>query len=375
MSGGRTYLDWNASAPLRPEARAAMLAALELAGNPSSVHAEGRAARRAIEDAREAVAALVGARPQEVVFTSGATEANNLVLRTASDQIVVSAVEHASVLEPARAMGRDNLVVVPCGSQGVADIAGLGLRQPFAWGSAPIVSLGLANGETGILQDIGAQAARLPAHARLHTDASQAAGRMAIDFRGLGATWLTLSSHKIGGPKGAGAVVVRDGAALADWLRGGGQERGRRAGTENVPAIAGFGAAAAAAARDLPHMSAVRQRRERLETEAARRVPGAVIVGRDVARLPNTTCLALPGRAAETLVAAFDLAGVAVSAGAACSSGKVAESHVLRAMGLAPELAKGAIRISIGTTTSDDDLAHFLDVLDTITTRAARKAA
>jgi cysteine desulfurase len=358
VTNRRTYLDFNASAPLRPEAREAMLAALDLCGNPSSVHAEGRSARAVVDEAREAVAALVNASPSEVVFTSGATEANTWALSAPWQQIAVSGIEHDSVRAPAAqvAAQRDaRRIDIPVSGDGTANY------KAAALDTGALVVLQLANNETGVLQDV--QAAGLWATengARLHTDAVQAPGRVAIDFRTLGASTMSLSGHKIGGPKGIGALVVGAGVALSPLLTGGGQERRRRAGTENVAAIAGFGAAAKAAQRDLAEMSRVAAMRDQLEAEVLRLTPDAIIVGKTAPRLANTSCIALPGQHAETLVIKFDLAGIAVSAGSACSSGKVAASHVLAAMGFPLEAAGSAIRVSIGASTTEQDIAAFL---------------
>jgi cysteine desulfurase len=361
MSRARTYLDHNATAPLRPEAREAMLAALDVAGNPSSPHAEGRRARAIIEDAREEVAALVGARPGEVVFTSGGTEANNAVLAAGWDTILLSGVEHDSVLAPARARGA-RLVELPVGRDGIVEARAAAAAMQGNRGRA-LLSLQLANNETGVIQPVAeaAQRAREQGLA-VHSDAVQAAGRLPIALAGLGVDYLTLSAHKLGGPKGVGALVMRDGApALPSLIAGGGQERRRRAGTENVAGIAGFGAAAAAARADLAQMARVRALRDRLEREVRAIAPEVVIVAEVAERLPNTTNLALPGASAETLVIALDLKGVAVSAGAACSSGKVGASHVLEAMGLAPHVARAAIRISLGPGSGERDIESFLE--------------
>src|SRR5436190_2283809 len=360
MSRSRTYLDWNATAPLRREARVAMLAALDVAGNPSSPHAEGRRARAIVEDARERVAALVGAKPAEVVFTSGGTEANNAVLATGWDAILVSGVEHDSVLAPARGCGA-RLIDISVGSDGIARHDVLAGRMTQLGKARALVSLQMANNETGALQSVADVAALAREHGlAVHSDAVQAAGRVPIDMRALGVDYLTLSAHKLGGPKGVGVLVIRDGAGLPAFITGGGQERRRRAGTENVAAIAGFGAAAEAARRDLARMQGVQGLREQLEAQVRTITPHAVIVAESAARLPNTTILALPGASAETLVIALDLAGIAVSAGAACSSGKVGASHVLAAMGVAPQLARGAIRISLGHGSTERDVASFL---------------
>jgi cysteine desulfurase len=373
MSQARTYLDWNATAPLRPEARAAFVAALDIVGNPSSPHAEGRRARAIVEDAREQVAALVGARPAEVVFTSGGTEANNAVLSAGWDAILVAGIEHDSVLTPARASGA-RIVDLEVDAGGVvrADAASV-----LAGGERALLSIQLANNETGVLQPVAEIAAGAKSRGALvHTDAVQAAGRVAIDMRALGVDYLTLSAHKLGGPKGIGALVIDERESLPPLVMGGGQERRRRAGTENVAAIAGFGAAAMAARRDLAHMQRVGALRDVLEARVNAVSPSAVVVGGATQRLPNTTSIALPGASAETLVIALDLAGIAVSAGAACSSGKVGASHVLRAMGLEPSIARSAIRVSLGWSTSEDDIEAFIAAWSKVAlSRAARAAA
>jgi cysteine desulfurase len=367
----RIYLDWNATAPLRPQARGAAVAALDAAGNPSSVHAEGRAARRLIEQAREEVAALTGAEPRNVVFTSGGTEANMLALTPGSgaDRLLISAIEHPSVLAggrfPAAAVER-----LPVTSGGQIDLSALERRLAASErGQRVLVSLMLANNETGVVQPVS-QAARLvhAAGALLHVDAVQAAGRISCDIKALDADLLTLSGHKIGAPKGVGALVRRDAAlTMPDPLvRGGGQERGLRAGTENVAGIAGFGAAAAAAREGLAAERArMASLRDRLESALMAASPDVVIFGAQAfgapaERLPNTTLFALNGMKAETAIIAFDLDGVAVSSGAACSSGKVQPSHVLAAMGVPPQLARGAIRVSLGPTTTESEVDRFI---------------
>jgi cysteine desulfurase len=365
----RIYLDWNATAPLRTQARNAVMAALDAAGNPSSVHAEGRAARRLIEHARDEVAALAGAEPRNVVFTSGGTEANMLALtpgvgtgRAAHERLLISAIEHPSVLAGGRfsATAVERLPVTPGGQ---IDLGALD-RALAASGGPVLVSLMLANNETGVVQPIS-EAAHLvhDAGALLHVDAVQAAGRIACDINVLGADLLTLSGHKIGAPKGVGALVTRDGALnVADPLiKGGGQERGLRAGTENVAGIAGFGAAAAAARNGLAAESArMISLRDKLESGLEAASPDIVIFGAEAPRLPNTTLFALEGMKAETAIIAFDLDGVAVSSGAACSSGKVQPSHVLAAMGVPPKLALGAIRVSLGATTTESEIDRFI---------------
>jgi len=374
MSGGRAYLDWNATAPLRPEARTAMIAALDVVGNPSSPHAEGRRVRAVVEDAREEVAALVGARSAEVVFTSGGTEANGAVFAGGWQTIYVAGIEHDSVRAPAW-NSKAQVVELPVDACGVVRAAPLEKCTQQASGPRALVSLQMANNETGVLQPVAAAAAAARSGGMsVHTDAVQAAGRIAIDFRALGADFLSLSAHKLGGPKGIGALVIREGAVLPAFMTGGGQERRRRAGTENVPAIAGFGAAARAAGRDLAAMDRVRSLRDRLEAEIKAITPSAVVIGAEAERLPNTSSVALPGASAETLVIALDLAGVAVSAGAACSSGKVGASHVLDAMGLEPGLARAAIRVSLGWDSTAADVAAFVAAWNHVAVRRRERA-
>jgi cysteine desulfurase len=354
-----TYLDWNATGQLRPQAHAAMLAALELTGNPSSVHGAGRAARRLIEEARERVAALVGASPREVVFTSGGTEANMLALTPAlGDVLLVSAIEHPSVRGGGRFAAVEEIPVTP---QGVVDVPAL--EQRLAGRARPLVSIMLANNETGIIQPIAEVAERVhAAGGLLHVDAVQGPGRMACDFEALGADLMTLSGHKIGGPQGVGALVCREGLTVPPLITGGGQERGARAGTENVAAIAGFGAAAEAVAAGLgEEVPRLARLRDRFEAGLKALTPEAVVFGSEVDRLPSTCLFAAPGVKAETAVIALDLEGVAVSSGAACSSGKVAPSHVLAAMGVDPALSRGAIRVSLGYSTIDRDVEFVLN--------------
>jgi cysteine desulfurase len=366
----RSYFDWNATAPLRREAQQALQDALALTGNPSSVHAEGRAARHLIEHAREQVAQLVAARPADVIFTSSGTEANMLALTPAiettgekrpREKLLMSAIEHSSV----RAGGRFPRAViedVPVDADGRVNLAAL--SDAVAKSSRPLVSIMLANNETGVVQPVAEAAAIVhEAGGLLHVDAVQAAGRIACDIGALGADLLTLSAHKIGGSKGVGALVrASEDIHFADPLiRGGGQERGARAGTENVAGIAAFGAAAATAQRQLAdeatHMLALRN----LVEEGLRAIsPQAAIFGAGAERLPNTTLFALQGVKAETAVIAFDLEGVALSSGAACSSGKVQPSHVLAGMGVSPPLLRGAVRVSLGWTTTKTDVERFL---------------
>jgi cysteine desulfurase len=379
---GRTYLDWNATAPLRPEARAAVVEALDALGNPSSVHREGRAARRLIELARQEVAALVGAEPRNVVFTSGATEANMLALAPAYEpsaehprrcqRLLVSAIEHPSV----RSSGRfpaDAVEEIGVTSDGIIDLSALARPLAALGETPPLVSVMAANNETGVVQPIRELAAMVhAAGGLLHVDAVQVAGRIPFDINGMGADLLSISGHKLGGPMGVGALVRRAGvpAITEPHIRGGGQERGARAGTENVAGIAGFGAAAAAA-RESMAADAIRMQalRDRLEVGLGR---GPVIFGASTERLPNTSLFAMSGLKAETALIKLDLAGFAVSSGSACSSGKVAASHVLAAMGVAPELASGAIRVSIGPTTTENEVDRFLEAWRTVVAGLSR---
>lgn len=351
-----TYLDWNATAPLRPEAMAAMAAALRHCGNPSSVHRWGRAARAAVERARAAVAALVGATSEGVIFVSGGTEANHLALLGAGRQrVLVSAVEHDSVL---RAI--PHAEEIPVDRDGIVRLDALE-RLLCADSRPALVSVMLANNETGVIQPVAEVAAL--AHARgvlLHCDAVQAAGKMPIEMAAIGADFVTLSAHKLGGPPGVGALVAGGGLDLTPLLRGGGQERGRRAGTENLAGIAGFAAAARVAAAEIGVYDRVRRLRDGLEGEVKALAPEAVVIGAGVPRLPNTAAIAMPGLAAETQIMALDLDGVMVSAGAACSSGKVGPSHVLAAMQAPPEIARSTIRVSLGWGSTEADVAHFL---------------
>jgi cysteine desulfurase len=365
----RVYLDWNATAPMRPEARAACVEALDVTGNPSSVHAEGRAVRRLVEQARAQVAALVGAEPGNVIFTSGGTEANMLALTPAMevaadkaprDLLLVSAIEHPSVGHGGR-FPRHQVGAVPVTAAGVVDLDML--RRMLKPGAHVLVSVMLANNETGVVQPIREVAEIVhAAGGLLHVDAVQGPGRVNIDMKALGADLVALSAHKLGGPKGAGALILREGLHIADPLiRGGGQERGARAGTENVAAIAGFGAAAEIARQNLVlEQRRMSELRNRLEASLRARSPDVIIFGAESARLPNTSLFAVPGMRAETAVIAFDLEGIAVSSGAACSSGKVQPSHVLAAMGVDRALARGAVRVSLGHSTTENEVERFL---------------
>lgn len=367
MSAVRTYLDYNATAPVRAEARAAMLAALDDGGNPSSVHAEGRRARAIVEAAREQVAALVGARAGDVIFTSGATEAANTVLRRAWRTVLFSRIEHPCVVAPALA-SEGRVVEIAVDGRGVIDIAALArqLEALSAAGALPagqsLIAVQMANNETGVLQPLAVIANLARTHGvAVMCDGVQAAGRMGIDFASSGADYVVLSSHKIGGPKGVGALVSHGGGGLPPLVIGGGQERRHRAGTENVEGIAGFGAAASAALRDLADMARLAGLRDGIESAARAARPDVVILGEGASRLANTTSLAAPGASAETLVIKLDLAGIAVSAGSACASGKVGQSQALAAMGIATDIARCAVRVSLGHATSAADAERFVE--------------
>lgn len=351
-----TYLDWNATAPLRPQAVTAMVETLARCGNPSSVHRWGRMARREVERARIAVAGLAGAAPESVIFVSGGTEANHLALRGVGRQrILVSAIEHGSVLHAAAAAE-----LIPVDGDGVVRIDAL--ADLLAADTRPaLVSVMFANNETGVIQPVAEIAALAHAHGALfHCDMVQAAGKIPLDAAVFGADLVTLSAHKLGGPPGIGALIAPTQVDLTPMLSGGGQERGRRSGTENLPGIAGFAAAAEAAAAQIPVYERVQSLRDALEAEIVQIAPEAVVLGAAAPRLPNTAAIAMPGTPAETQIIALDLDGVMVSAGAACSSGKVGPSHVLRAMGTAPDLAQSTIRVSLGWDSTEADLDRFL---------------
>ena len=369
----RIYLDYNASAPLRPEAIEAMSRAFAAPGNPSSVHAAGRAARAMVEEARNAVAALIGGPASTVVFTSGGTEANALAIESAvatgSKRLIVSAIEHDSVLESAKASGAA-VEWLPVSAEGVADLAWLSERLG-RWDAAdgrPFVALMHANNETGVIQPVR-EAAEIvrAAEGWLHVDAVQSAGKIVTDSRALGADTLVVSAHKLGGPQGVGALTFGPRATLVRRQHGGGQERGRRAGTENVAGIAGFGAAALAALKDQNTDPAPR------DGAAARlKAAGAVVMGEGAPRLPGTLCAASPGWGSELQVMQMDLAGIMVSAGSACSSGKVKASHVLTAMGRG-DLAACAIRVSGGWATQPEDWAAFAAAWEQVQSRHAAR--
>lgn len=374
----RIYLDYNASAPLRPAAREAMLAVLghaDSALNASSVHHFGREGRKILEEARRRVAELASVPPAQVIFTSGATEANNAVIQHFSRhypqrRILVSSMEHPSVLKAA-----PGLIPIPATPQGLVDLAALEalLKQE---GGAILVSVMAVNNETGAilnLADVSALARKYGAF--MHSDAVQAAGRIPLSPQEMGVDFLTLSSHKIGGPQGAGALILGLCGETPTLLLGGGQERGARAGTENLPAIAGFGAAAKESLERMNHYQALGGWRDRLEREILTVTPAAVIHAKNTPRVANTTLFSLPGASAETLLMALDLEGMAISNGAACSSGRVEPSHVLSAMGLGRDLASSALRISLGWATKEADIDRFLSAWATVSARVQRNGA
>lgn len=343
----RTYLDYNATAPLRPEAREAMVAAMDVVGNPSSVHAEGRAAKGLVERARAQVAGAVGCKPQEVIFTSGATEAARvLALRVEGCDVFVQDTAHDALWS----------------HFDLSNVEG----RPF--GPGHILAMGLANGETGVITQPPEQVeGQWPYGARradwLLMDVTQAVGRIPFSFAWSGADMAILSAHKLGGPKGVGALILRQGIDIEPLSSGGGQEMGRRSGTENVIGIAGFGAAVEAAERDLATgaWERVEKLRNILESSIEDSVKETIFVGKGESRLPNTSCFIAPGWKGETQIMAMDLAGFAISAGSACSSGKVRASRVLRAMGYDDDLAACAIRVSLGPETTEDEILRFAD--------------
>ena len=354
------FMDNNATAPLRAEVVAAIHQAMGPPANPSSVHSFGRKARLTVEEARHAISILVGCRAQDVVFTSGGTEANNLAL-SGFAKVITTAIEHDSVLQAA-----PDAQLLPVHGNGLLDLDNLGVvldAIPAADRPQTILSVMAANNETGVIQPIAeiAEMAR-QAGIAMHSDMVQWLGKSHMDFAALGVDFISISAHKIGGPTGVGALVVRPGMQLTSLIRGGGQEQGRRSGTENLLGIAGFGAAAQAAFGDIAHYREMAVWRNAFEAEIGVVAKEVSVFGSAAPRLGNTSCLALDGRMAETLVMALDIAGVAVSAGAACSSGKVRASHVLTAMGEA-EKAKQAIRVSGGWQTKKADFERLAEVL------------
>jgi len=353
----QVYLDHNATTPLKNAAREAMLEVLSEPGNASSVHKAGRAARQKIEIARREIAAFVNAGDKSsVVFTSGATEANNMVLKGAGvERILVSAIEHPSVLEAAGT--REIIPILP---SGLIDIGALD-RLLEGNIKTTLISVMLVNNETGVIQPVEAvmEVARRRG-ALVHADAVQAAGRIPVDAQKLGVDFLTLSSHKIGGPQGAGALVISNCASVSPLMTGGGQEKNLRAGTENVAAIAGFGKAAVSALQDMSAYQSLAALRDRAESALASIAPSLLFFGREAPRVANTSMFSLPGVPSETQLIALDIAGVCVSNGSACASGTVKTSHVLKAMGVDEQVAACALRISLGWNSNADDVECFI---------------
>lgn len=372
------YADYNATAPVRPEAKTAMLAALDVGANPSSVHGPGRAARKLLETARGQVSLAIGARAQDIIFTSGGTEANALALNGVVAQLdgkctlLVSAIEHEAVLKNAGYAGVPMETAYVTGS-GTLDLDWL--RDRLArWDTdrdgVPILALMMANNETGVIQPVAEAAALVrEAGGLTHCDAVQALGKIMVNVNLLGVDYLSLSAHKVGGPQGVGALWVRSGAPLKPVLFGGGQERSLRSGTENLSGIAGFGAATEAAIRDMTKLQALAPLRDKMEARL-REEAGVTIFGADAERLPQTSNFAISGFRAETQVMAMDLAGVAVSSGSACSSGKVKRSLVLGAMGVPDELSDSAIRVSFGWDSQPEDFDAVAEAWLTAARRA-----
>lgn len=381
MTASRIYLDYNATAPLLPVAREAMLRALDLSGNPSSVHHEGRAARRIVEDARRAIAALVGGAAENVVFTSGATEAATTLLtprwtlgRGAFDvsHLYVCEADHACLLSGGR-FAPGNVTRIGVDADGILLLSSLAsaLEAHDGTQGRPLVAVHLANNESGVIQPLSQISALVrSAGGVLVVDAVQAVGRIPVDLASGLADFVILSAHKIGGPAGVGAFVGASGLMMPEPLvRGGGHERGHRAGTENVAGIAGFGAAAVHGAAALAQADEMSSRRDRLCAAIRAIAPDVIIHGEAVARLPNTVFFSVPGIKAETAQIAFDLSGIALSAGSACSSGKVGPSHVLKAMGVAS--GEGGLRVSMGAATSEAEIERFCGVLRSVVSRRA----
>ena len=380
MSASRIYLDHNATSPLRAEARTAMLDAFSAPANPSSIHQEGRKARSLIETARDEIARFAGASARDVVFTSGGTEALNLALTpglvTDGDKqpfshLLMSGIEHAAVREGARS-DKDKIEIIPVDRNGLVDLDWIAarLKTISAEGGRVLVAVQAANNETGVIEPIAALSQLVHAErGLLLSDAVQVAGKLPLDQITAGADIIALSAHKIGGPQGIGALVLKSGGiSIANkLLRGGGQERGARAGTENVAGIAGFAAAAKIASAHLAdETKRLMELRDATESHLKRIAPDCLIFSKAVSRLPNTIAFAVPGLSAETALMAFDLEGAAISSGSACSSGKVRQSHVLAAMGIDPDVARGALRVSFGYTSNEADMIRFIEIFERV---------
>jgi len=353
------YLDYNATCTIRAEVIDLVAFVMAEGGNPSSVHGRGRRARNRVEDARSQIAKLIDCKAQEIIFTSGGTEANNMALNSFSGRpLIVSDAEHDSILAPAMPHITYSVAFNADGSLQLEDLETSLKQVP----SAPLVSVMLANNETGVCQFIK-QIAELVHEfgGIIHTDAIQAVGKIAVNFKELGVDMMSISGHKIGGPQGQGALIVREGLAIEARQKGGGQELGRRGGTENVAGIAGFGLAAEMAEADMAKYDTAKRLRDAMEAELASYCPEITIYGKETNRLPNTSCLSMPGVRSELQVMNFDLAGIAISAGSACSSGKVKASHVLTSMGANETEASEAIRVSLGRETTQSDIDKFVE--------------
>ena len=371
----RIYLDYNATAPIRPEVIELMCEIMHTVGNASSVHEPGRQARQRVETARQQVAELVSASAKNIIFTGSGTEADNLALRGFLPRhLIVSGVEHGAILAPALLLD-PYATIIEIGPQGQLDLASLEAALNASTEPA-LVSLMLANNETGIIQPVAEASEISHGHdALVHCDGIQGAGKILVDIDQLGVDLLSLSGHKIGGPQGVGARVMREGRAVLAQMVGGGQEMGRRSGTENVAGIAGFGEAARLAASELEQFAELTTMRNRMEEQLAEVAPSRKVIGSDVPRLPNTSCVTMPGVRSDTQVMALDLAGISVSAGSACSSGKVSASHVLAAMGMELDEAMTAIRISLGRSTTEDEINRFVETWSLIFKRNSSHAS
>lgn len=362
----RIYLDYNATTPIYPAVVELMAGILAIGGNASSVHAEGRAARSVIENARQQVCDLVGGDIAGLVFTSCGTEACNLALQTRQapageiKRLIVSEIEHPAVMEPAKASGLP-IIMIGVDSQGCVDLDAL--DKVLEDETPALVAIMAANNETGVIQPIAQIGEQVRAHGSVFfCDGIQAAGKMPLSMWRMNIDLLSLSAHKIGGPAGVGALVAAPHAIVASHLHGGGQELRRRAGTENISGIVGFGLAAELTAQNLEDFSKISAMRDALESALIDIAPQARFFGTQVERLPNTSCFAVSGLPAEMLVMALDLDGIAISAGSACSSGKVTQSHVLSAMGIEDALSQSAIRVSLGRDTQPEEIEKFLAI-------------
>ena len=374
MAEAHIYLDYNGTAPARPEVIETVARIMGRVGNASSVHAPGRAARADVEAAREAVAALVGAEPAHVIFTSGGTEADNLALKgTGERRLMVAGSEHGAVL--ATALLHDpQAVILPVDGDGLLDLAALEAALK-ASDKPALVAVMLANNETGVIQPVAKVAEIAHAHGALVLcDAVQSAGKIPVDIKALGVDLMSLSAHKMGGPQGVGALILGHDMEIAAEIVGGGQEMGRRSGTENVAGIAGFGRAAEIALANLDSYQRLAELRDDMERRLIETAPQARVFGGRAPRLPNTSCIAMPGVRSDTQVMTFDLAGIAISAGSACSSGKVSASHVLEAMGIERDEAMTGVRVSMGWGTTAEEIDRFVEVWKELYERSGRHA-